>query len=248
MEYRTDFTNTNDNWMVKTTREISLKIAKGYIIEHRQDEGIWLVWRNFQLQPNSIFSIQATIKRVMSPVNSFFGVTWSLLDVNHFHHFMIAPVGAFAIGTNADKWDLQWKPTSTIKSSIGQSNEIFINVGTAQLQAFVNQQEILRIPRPSEHWGPNIGFIIGPTAKIRITSLSVTIHEVSNGKYENQFVENEEDNDKYEGDDDDAFVNSHGYREDMEGNVFIDGEWMDASEAAEEYRMDRLMDGYVDDD
>jgi len=244
MEYRDTFVDNRGNWLIQNIREIGLQIKSGYVIEHRQDAGFWVVWRNFGLQPNSVFSIRATIQRIMSAPKSYFGITWSQSDQNRFFYHMFSPSRHFATGKFVDD---TWNPfvnwtLAPIAHEISASNSLAIHMGKQHLQASVNGQEVLRIARPTEHYGTSVGFIIGPAGKIRITELAVVTEDNLSPNYEYQ---DEYTNYKEE---DLTFRNSRGYMVNTDAHVLINGRWVDPAEAEEYYRQDDLLDGYVDDD
>lgn len=172
-----DFSGNLSNWLIKDDAEISLQVEKsGYIIEHRQDSGWWATWKSFVTQPNSDLGIQAKIQRILGASNSFYGLIWNLANINNFNYLLINPNNQFIIGRYIDdEWHnlIAWT-TAPFNSEVGSVNEIALIILKGNLELHVNGFHVLKHKWNNLISGNSIGFIVGHTMKVKITSLTIT--------------------------------------------------------------------------
>ena len=174
------FLDNTNNWNVKDNAEISMQIENGgYVIEHRQETGWWLIARNFGIQSHGELGIQVKIQKILGASDSYYGIVWGAVDINNFYYLLIKPNNQFVIGKYiGSEWNhLTVWTTAPLRRDAGSINEISITILNGNLELIINGFQVLK-----HRWNElitknNIGFIVGHTMKVKVMELTITTED-----------------------------------------------------------------------
>ena len=175
--FHEDFLDNRNDWCVVDNQDTMFRIENGEaILEHRCNSGDIVLTNAIKQLPIDGNIYEARIRCVMAPTNSCYGLAWGDSDINSFLVFYIVNDGnEIALAnlingeyTNRKSWSCHPYPIN-----IRENNTLKISRLSGLIRISINETII----QDTDHYphipGDRIGFIVGPTVKLKIQYIQV---------------------------------------------------------------------------
>ncbi|OQY03398.1 MAG: hypothetical protein B6I20_05080 [Bacteroidetes bacterium 4572_117] len=179
-QFTEDFNNNNRQWSVSDNKDIKTKVENGfYVMQHKRKSLSYNFWRNFAIDADNDFYVEASLKQVAGIDNWGYGIVWGAAGWDNSYNFTISSNGMFTV-TGHDKeeyfeWQA-WKESKKIKP-LGQINILAIKK-TGDLLYFYINNSLVYTHKFKRLYGNKIGFIVGRSMTVKADFLKVKYQRV----------------------------------------------------------------------
>ncbi|MCS7074664.1 MAG: hypothetical protein NZ108_09380, partial [Bacteroidia bacterium] len=174
--YLANFSAQSLEWEQWSHQDSEAKLQNGaYWIEHKRSDASWAFWRQFHLDYQQKYTIEAKMTQITGAEEYGHGIIWGFQNWDNFQCFLISPSGNYVVATITDgKYDAirRWTHSPSIQKN--GANTLLISRGLDETLFYINGEKVTTVP--SEflvHAGRTIGFILYNQKQIRIESFQI---------------------------------------------------------------------------
>ena len=170
-----NFNNNNRQWSVSDNKDVKTKVENGYyVMQHKRSEASYNFWRDFTINTDNDFYIEAKLKQVSGVDNWGYGIVWGARGWDNSFNFTVSSNGMFTVtGREKEKYFewRKWKESKNI-NPMGQFNLLAIKKVGGQLNFYINNS-LVYTHKPEKFYGAKVGFIIGRSMTVKADYLKV---------------------------------------------------------------------------
>jgi len=171
-----NFTDNSNRWTIREDNHSSLKVGNGgYTIEIRDDSGGCVVWSNLPNHTQNDLGIQVKVQKILGSSDSIFGIVWGLISEENYNCLLLCFRDRFIIGyclNGKMNFPIPYLP-APIRHEPGAINDISIFICKQIIEVNINGNQVLRKDWSNFITGDGIGFLSGPSSKMKILNLEV---------------------------------------------------------------------------